>query len=204
MDLPEAQHLARLRDGIFAVCRDLDLSATPSVLALSGGYAARSPLFGLTRAGKPPACVTWGLSASLDDARNDAAVAQTLARRYGRSFEYFATDPTGEPLHDILTRLINASEGRTEDIGGYTDGLGIWRTLFTSGVGAFIRGDAPGWGHDALYNEFFTRSLENRLTLVGDYPEGHLVRRLDLAAQHVDPVFTSGTARAWGTTTTGC
>ena len=116
VDLPEAQHLTRLREGILAVCRDLDLSSTPSVLALSGGYDSRSLLFGLAQAGKPPACVTWGLAASLGDPRNDAAVARTLAQRYGRSFEYFPTDPTGEPLHDILTRLLKAGEGR---IGGH-------------------------------------------------------------------------------------
>lgn len=186
-DLPEAQHLARLRDGIFAVCRDLDLSSTPSVLTLSGGYDSRSLLLGLAHAGKPPACVTWGLGSSRDDPLNDAVVARILAERYGRSFEYLLTDPTDEPLHDILTRLLKAGEGRAEDLGGYTDGLEIWRRLFASGAGAFIRGDAPGWGYAPLVNEFVTRSLENRLTLLGDYPDAHLIRRLDLAPQHVDP-----------------
>ncbi len=185
-DLPEAQHLERLLDGILDVCRDLDLSSRPSVLTLSGGYDSRSLLFGLTHAGKPPACVTWGLGSSLDDPLNDAALARKLAERYGRSFEYFVTDPTGEPMRAILTRLLKAGEGRSEDLGGYTDGLELWRRLFTSGVGAVIRGDAPGWGNAPLINDFVTRSLENRLTLLDDYPDGHLVRRLDLAPQRMD------------------
>ena len=185
-DLPQAQHLERLLDGILAVCRDLDLSSRSAVLTLSGGYDSRSLLFGLACAGKPPACVTWGLSSSLDDPLNDAALATVLAQSHGRSFEYFVTDPTGEPMHDILTRLLKAGEGRSEDLGGYTDGLELWRKLFTSGVGAVIRGDAPGWGYAPLVNDFVTRSLENRLTLLDDYPDEHLVRRLDLAPQHLD------------------
>jgi hypothetical protein len=183
--LPKAKHLERLLDGILDVCRDLDLSSRPSVLTLSGGYDSRSLLFGLAHAGKPQDCVTWGLSSSLDDPLNDAALARTLAERYGRSFKYFVTDPTGEPMHDILTRLLKAGEGRSEDLGGYTDGLELWHKLFTSGVGAVIRGDAPGWGYAPLVNDFVTRSLENRLTLLDDYQEGHLVRRLGLALQHM-------------------
>jgi hypothetical protein len=185
-DLPEAQHLERLLDGILDVCRDLDLSSSPAVLTLSGGYDSRSLLFGLAHAGKPPDCITWGLSSSLDDPLNDAALARTLAGSYGRSFTYFATDPTGEPMHDILTRLLKAGEGRSEDLGGYTDGLELWHKLFTSGVGAVIRGDAPGWGYAPLVNDFVTRSLENRLTLLDDYPDGHLVRCLDLVPQRVN------------------
>jgi hypothetical protein len=185
-DLPDAQHLGRLLDGILSVCRDLDLSSRTSVLTLSGGYDSRSLLFGLAHAGKPPACVTWGLASSLDDPLNDAALARTLAGSYGRSFEYFVTDPTGEPLHDILTRLLKAGEGRSEDLGGYTDGLELWRKLFTSGVEAVIRGDSPGWGYVPLLNDFFARSMSNRLTLVDDYPDGHLVRRLDLPPQRMD------------------
>ena len=186
-DLAEAEHLARLRDGIFAVCRDVDLSSTPSVLTLSGGYDSRALLLGLAHAGKPPDCITWGLASSLDDPANDAAVARRLAERFGRSFRYLLTDLTDEPVHDVLTRWLKASEGRAEDFGGYTDGLELWRTLFDSGLGALIRGDAPGWGDYPLVNAFVARSMNERVTLIADYPEGHLIQRLDLVPQHMPP-----------------
>ena len=185
-DLPDDEHLARLWRSIFATCRGLDLSHTPSVLALSGGTDSRALLMALTDLGRPPDCVTWGFASSLDDPQNDAAIARRLAERYGRSFQYFVTDRSTEPLRDVLTRFLKAGEGRVEDFGSYADGFETWRRLFAEGLGAYLRGDAPGVGHDPPINDFVTRAINLRLTLMEDYPEGDLVRRLGLAPQHLE------------------
>lgn len=189
VEAPDEQHVERLRQGVFAVCRRLDLADTPNVLTLSGGHDSRSLLVGLAESGRRPACVTWGLSSSLQDPQNDAVIARRLAERFGSSFRYFATDRTGEPLRDVLTRYVKAGEGRSEDLGGYTDGFETWRKLFETGLGAYIRGEAPGWGYYPPINDFVTRSMNLRLTLLEDYPDDHLVHRLGLAAQHLDPRY---------------
>ena len=186
VERPDQEHIDLLREGLFAVCRELDLSDCPHVLTLSGGHDSRSLLVGMAHAGKRPDCVTWGLRSSWNDPTNDAVVAKRLAERYGCSFTYFVTDRTEEPLHDVLTRYLRAGEGRAEDLGGYLDGFATWRILFEQGLGGYLRGEAPGWGYYPPIDAFVTRSMNLRLTLLEDYPEGHLVRRLGLPPQHLD------------------
>ena len=74
----------------------LDLSSTPSVLTLSGGYDSRALLLGLTHAGKPPDCVTWGLS--------------VVARRPGRRRHHRAA--AGRTLSGALPVLRHGPDRR--------------------------------------------------------------------------------------------
>jgi asparagine synthetase B (glutamine-hydrolysing) len=182
---PVDEHIALLREGVFSVCRALDLSGFSWALMLSGGRDSRALLVGLLRAGKTPRCITWGLASSLDDPKSDAFVARQLAGHMGVEHEYFALDYTSEAEHDVLTRFLVAGEGRAEDFSGYTDGLKTWQRLFTSSMSAVVRGDPPAWGSYPPINDFVTRSMIMNATLVSDYPEGHLMHRLELAPQHL-------------------
>ena len=178
------EHLAELREAIFAVCAKLDVERASTALTLSGGCDSRSLLVGLAKAAKPVTCVTWGLAASLADPRNDAAIARRLAQGFGMPHKYFHLDFTDEPVRDVFARFLRAGEGRIEDFSGYTDGFKAWERLYGAGVAAILRGDCPGWGspYDPI-DETVARSINMHCTLVSDYPENHLIHRLGLAAQ---------------------
>lgn len=178
------EHLAELREAIFGVCAKLDVESASTTLTLSGGCDSRSLLVGLAKAGKQVTCVTWGLAASLADPRNDAAIARRLAQGFGMPHKYFHLDFTEEPVRDVFARFLRAGEGRIEDFSGYTDGFRAWERLYGAGVAAILRGDCPGWGspYDPI-DETVARSINMHCTLVSDYPDGHQIHRLGLAAQ---------------------
>jgi len=186
---PRDEHIARLREAVFAACRDVDLGGASWVLPLSGGHDSRALLVGLLRTGARPRCVTWGLTSSLDQAGNDAFVARRLTDHFGLEHQYCALDRTGEPLRDVLTRFVLAGEGRAEDFNAYTDGMKTWEELFSEGVSYVVRGDTPGLGsgqgrpYDPV-NDFKVRAMIGRALMVADYPDGHVIRRLGLAPQH--------------------
>ena len=179
------EHLTRVREAIFGTCARLDVQEAPAVLTLSGGHDSRSLLAGLTHADKPVTCVTWGLADSLTEPTNDAYIARQLATSVGMKHEYLLLDSADDPVRQLFTRFLCAGEGRVEDFSGYTDGFKAWRHLFESGVATVIRGDSPGWGFPfPPVNTFVTRSIVHEMTLVSDYPDNDLIRRLSLPRQH--------------------
>ena len=180
--------VAKLGDAIDASCASADLDLTRWVLPLSGGMNSRALLIALLRAGRPPRCVTWGLSSSPDDPRNDAAVAKALAERMGVEHRYYPIDHSSEDQERVLRRFLVAGEGRAEDFGGYTDGFATWRQLYGSGVAGVIRGDEPGWGYGSYYSEEYARR-KLRLRVLSDYAPGHLIQRLGLEPQPVPPAL---------------
>jgi hypothetical protein len=183
--LPEHEHLDRLRDAVFAACASLCLEGAGTALTLSGGYDSRSLLVGLARAQTRVTCLTWGLRASLDAVRNDAAIARALAIRFGLAHEYLELDPGDRPVRDGFSRFLMAGEGRIEDFSGYTDGLDAWRRIVSEGLSVVVRGDSPGWGFPFVpINDFVARSIVHEMPLVGDYPEGELIHTLGLVRQH--------------------
>jgi hypothetical protein len=190
-DLPEQEHLDRLRDSILTACAELRLDGARTALTLSGGYDSRSLLLGLTRAGTPVTCLTWGLKSSLADAGNDATIARQLAARFGLRHEYLELDPGARPVRECFSRFLLAGEGRIEDFSGYTDGFDAWRHIFEEGISVVVRGDSPGWGFPfEPINDFVARSIVHETTLVDDYPEGELIHALALAPQHApDELF---------------
>ena len=198
------EHIARLREAVLAACRDVELPESSWVLPLSGGHDSRALLVGLLSSGARPTCLTWGLASSLAQPGNDAYVARQLTTHFGLEHQYFALDPTGEPMRDVLTRFLRAGEGRAVDFSGYTDGMKTWEQLFAAGVSTVMRGDTPGLGsgQGRAYDptsDFFVRTMIGRAVLADDYPDGHLVRRLGLASQH----FPRGLRRRGGETL-GC
>jgi hypothetical protein len=186
---PADEHVARLREAVFTACRDVELDGMSWVLPLSGGHDSRALLVGLLKNGARPECVTWGLSSSLHQPGNDAYVARQLTSHFGLPHIYCELDPTGEPMRQVLGRFLLAGEGRSVELSGYTDGMKMWEGLHASGVSTVIRGDTPGLGsgqgraYDPV-SEVFVRTTIGRAVRAEDFPEGHLVRRLGLAAQH--------------------
>ena len=182
--LSEQEHLARLREAVFSACAELRLDGAKTALTLSGGHDSRSLLVGLSRAGTPVTCLTWGLQSSLADPRNDASIARRLAKRFGLPHEYLVLDPGDRPVRDCFSRFLRAGEGRVEDFSGYTDGFDAWRHIFEEGISIIVRGDSPGWGFPFVpINDFVARSVVHEATLVEDYPESELIHALALAPQ---------------------
>lgn len=171
--------VADLRDAVLASCAGMDIDMERWLLPLSGGMDSRALLLGFLAAGRRPACVTWGLRASLGEPGNDAFVADQLARTLQVRHRYIAIDHAGEPVRGALTRFLTAGEGRSEDFGGYTDGLALWRRLRRGGVSGVIRGDEAGWGYGHYHSEGYARRRVH-LVVLADYAPGHLVRRLGL------------------------
>jgi hypothetical protein len=178
--------VGELGEAILTSCADLRLDLSRWVLPLSGGMNSRGVLIAFLATGLKPRCVTWGLSTSQVDPLNDAYIAKAVAHRLGVEHSFRATDHSDEDVRLVLDRFLVAGEGRTEDFGGYTDGLALWRDLHDSGVAGVIRGDEPGWGYGSYYSEDYARR-KLRLRILSDYPPGHLIQRLGLEGEPVPP-----------------
>ena len=186
VDRADDEHKAELGAALLDACADLHVDFSDWVLPLSGGMDSRALLLAFLAAGRRPDCVTWGLRSSVKDPANDAAVAKVLAETVGVAHRYYSTDHSDEEVGDVLTRFLVASEGRTEDFAGYTDGLATWKRLFESGVSGVIRGDEPGWGYRTYHSESYARRRVH-LTILDDYPPSHPIHRLGLEPQPVPP-----------------
>ena len=179
----EQEHVERLRNAILDACARLDVPWETWLLALSGGMDSRSILVGLACAGRRPTCVTWGREAARGDPKNDAAIGERVADRFGVPHVFCSTDFTGEPLDLVLGRFLAVSEGRLDHFDAYTDGLRMWKLLFDSGVGGVVRGDEPTQGYQWHYSSEGVSRLRALAHMVADYPPTHVIHRLGLAPQ---------------------
>jgi hypothetical protein len=177
-----ASQLARLRDALASACRTLDVDHDRWVLPLSGGCDSRVLLANLVAAGVRPRCVTWTKRGSLRNPLSDVSIARAVARRFRVEHEVIVLDECDIGLDAALDCFVAASEGFTDEFGGYVDGLGVWRKLRASGVDGVIRGDEPLGDRRAPETEPLA-IVRNAGPRAVDYPEGHVVRRLGLAAQ---------------------
>ncbi|MEZ4826767.1 MAG: hypothetical protein R3C61_10820 [Bacteroidia bacterium] len=109
------------------------------VISLSGGYDSRALLLYLHNRRKIK-CVTWGLSNVLDHHLSDAYVARSLTEHFNLPFRFFTLDAKVS-FETLFNRFFTASDGRTDHIAGYSDGLDLWRQLFESGVEGMLRAD---------------------------------------------------------------
>ena len=174
--------VARLRAAIAGTCGSLDLDLGRWVLPLSGGRDSRTLLAFLVENGLRPHCVTWTTRTSLRNPLSDASIARVLARRYHVEHELLYLDETGADLETTLARFVAADEGRNDEIAGYLDGFAMWRGLALAGVQGIIRGDESfGPASRPMQPEAGRRQVGGATP--DDYPAGHVLHRLALAAQ---------------------
>ena len=139
-DIPYDQQEALLKQDIEEVFENLVLDHTKWLLPLSGGLDSRAILL-LLKNRKNFKCITWGVSSSLKDKKNDAYIANMLAQHFNLSHEFFETDASHELFDTVFERFLIAGEGRIDNIAGYMDGFKIWKHLFDSGYQGILRGD---------------------------------------------------------------
>lgn len=169
----EQEHLFRLRDAVLSVCDGLNLRGQRWTVPLSGGHDSRILLLRLARRYPGIPCVTWGVRASLDDPRNDAHVAQRLARHLGVPHEFCAMDESRETAGVLFDRFLSNGEGCVENIGGYTDGFAVWRQLHDRGVTGVVRGD-EGFGWEPVLVESAVRWAVGATMLPDVFPRERL------------------------------
>lgn len=134
------EHREVLREAITSTFKGLELDMERWVVALSGGYDSRMMLLML----KNHSClqtVTWGLREALADRRTDAHIARLLAAKLHTQHLYYEIDSCAEEPERVLDRFVRIGEGRTEHIGAYADGFGVWRRLHERGIDGVLRGD---------------------------------------------------------------
>jgi asparagine synthetase B (glutamine-hydrolysing) len=149
IDITPQKQYEKLKESLINSFNDFQFDLTKWVLPLSGGYDSRSIACLLKASGKNLAkidSVTWGLKESLNKKYNDAYVASILAKELGMQHQYFAIDKTEENIETVFKRFILNSEGRVDNIEGYTDGFNLWKILFDNKKQGIIRGDESfGW-----------------------------------------------------------
>ena len=175
-------HLELLRRAITWSCGALDIDIDRWLLPLSGGMDSRTILAFMVESGRRPECVTWTTRASVRNPLSDAFIARMVARRFGVEHEYAFLDDVHKVDGAALQRFVEVGEGGTDAFNGYVDGCAMWAGLFASGRSGVVRGDTPLAGRRRAASLDVARRI-GAGTMVTDYPEGHLVRRLGLADQ---------------------
>lgn len=129
----------RIRDSLTSKLADTD----GWVLPLSGGHDSRGLLLMLP---EPLPTITWGSAASRNDRHSDTWVAGELAAATGASNRFIEISEEMAEPELALTNFVAASEGRSDHIDAYADGLRSWRSLAADGVTGIVRGDECfGW-----------------------------------------------------------
>lgn len=175
-------HLKLLRHAISWSCGALDIDTDRWLLPLSGGLDSRMILVFMVKNGRRPRCLTWTTRASLRNPLSDAFIARLVARRFGLEHDYAFLDGAQGVDGAALQRFVEVGEGRTDEFAGYVDGCAMWRDLFASGLSGVIRGDDPLAARRRAASLDGTR-MAGTGTMITDYPQGHVVRRLGLADQ---------------------
>jgi hypothetical protein len=174
--------VARLRAAIATTCGSLNLDLERWVLPLSGGRDSRTLLAFLVGNGLRPRCITWATRRSLRNPLSDVSIARVLARRHGVEHEVLLLEAPDIDLETTVARFVAADEGRNDEIAGYLDGFALWRDLARHGVQGIIRGD-ESFGPGSRPMQPDAGRMQVGGATPADYPEDHLLRRLDLAPQ---------------------
>ena len=144
----DEEHKDLLLKSIKTTFESLNLDYASWALPLSGGYDSRGILCFLQNTKSNTQnmrTLTWGLESSQGLKGNDATVANELANKFKLPHKYYKTDISGEPIDLIFDRFALFGEGRTDNLQGYMDGFGVWKTIFEDGIEGIIRGD-EGFG----------------------------------------------------------
>lgn len=182
VDRSREEHLDVLRDAIAWSCGALDIDADRWLLPLSGGMDSRTILAFMAKGGRRPACVTWSTRASVRDPLSDACIARLVARRFGVEHAHEFLDDAHAVDAAALRRFVEVGEGGTDAFNGYVDGCAMWAGFVAAGRSGVVRGDSPLAGRRRAASLDVARRIGTG-AMVGDYPQGHLVRRLGLADQ---------------------
>ena len=177
----EAEHLERLVQAIRQTFSHVDLPESQWPLPLSGGGDSRAALLFLLDQGHVPRCITWGDEASAKTPGSDVAIAQAVAEALHVEDTFLPLGQASVGVAETFERFLVAGEGRVDHLGGYTDGLEMWRDLFEMGIAGIVRGD-QAFGLWRVYSEIDARRTEGAVT-VADYPSGHPLRQLAFATQ---------------------
>ena len=122
----------------------LDVDLSEWMLPISGGYDSRGIACLLKEIGKDISkldTITWGKRSSQQNRHSDGYLGGAAAKSLGMKHQFWSTDTTKEDTEKVFDRFIQCSEGRIDHIGGYSDGMAIWRNIFESGKLGVIRGD---------------------------------------------------------------
>jgi hypothetical protein len=144
----------------------LEIDYNKFVLPLSGGYDSRGILLFLKNKIKIKT-ITWGVRESLEEKDNDAYIAKKLANKVGVENYFFESYKEGVLLKESLDKFLANSEGRIDHIGGYLDGMAMWKAFFENGFECIIRGDELV-GLSNVSSELEARRDES-LTVLSDY-----------------------------------
>jgi asparagine synthetase B (glutamine-hydrolysing) len=186
-ELSPAAHRERLLGAIEETMRRLAVDPQLWNLALSGGRDSRALLV-LWAAKHGVGCVTWCDSSALSDPASDAAVARSLADRYGVALEFHDVGKSPETLRDVLSRFVKLTEGRVDHVTGYLDGFAAWRRMANAGRLGIVRGD-EAFGSWPVVNESHARRTMG-MRLLSDHRNGDEVAKLlpdDAREQRVPP-----------------
>lgn len=112
-------------------------------LPLSGGVDSRA--IAMAIGGRLPT-FTYGDLGTLSDSGSDLAVARRVAKLLGCEHRELELGSSTIDPGSVLERFVAASEGRTDQLAGYADGMRLWIDLRAAGVRGVVRGDEVfGW-----------------------------------------------------------
>lgn len=144
----------------------IDFDYSKWILPLSGGYDSRGILY-LLKTKDGLKTITWGTKESLFCKENDAYIAKALADKNNLPHTYFESNSSEESINRILNRFLICGEGRIDHIGGYMDGMQIWKKIFEKEWEGIIRGDEIV-GLGIVKSDFGVR-LHEGLLMLSDY-----------------------------------
>lgn len=156
----------KLHDSLEKTFEKFYLDTNKFVLPLSGGYDSRGILLFLkNKIGLKT--ITWGKKESREIEENDAFIAKQLADKYNVENIFFDSFNAVIPINIVLNRYLICSEGRIDNIGGYLDGMEMWKSFFEKGYETIIRGE-EFLGLYKVKNIFEARINEG-LSFLSDY-----------------------------------
>jgi hypothetical protein len=142
--IPGKDYRQELKTTLLDSFNELEFDLSKWILPLSGGYDSRAIACLLKESGKDISLldtITWGNHDSEKNKNSDGYVGAATAKSLGMKHKFWATDDRRDSVEKVFERFILCSEGRTDNIGGYSDGMAIWKNIFESGKDGIIRGD---------------------------------------------------------------
>lgn len=118
----------------------ININEEKFALPLSGGYDSRGVLLFLRERIKLQT-ITWGAKESLNIKDNDAFIAKQLADKIKVENKFYESYNPNVSVKEVFNRYLVNSEGRIDHIGGYLDGMQMWKEFFENKHETLIRGE---------------------------------------------------------------